>query len=251
MTKKHDIIWLDEVISTNIEARNTLSDADKLSVVSALSQTHGRGQGGNTWLSPKGMNLTFSIALKNPQGLKGLSAYDQFVISEATALAAVEFLSNHGIDASIKWPNDIYVNDSKIAGILIENSIKGQNLDHSIIGIGINVNQTDFDASLPNPTSMKAITGQNYDIHQLLKEFMDIFVRYIDYCYFSKGHVHLRILYISKLWRRDMMATYIEKSTDMQFKGVIKKVTQRGLLVIETEEGELKEFAFNEISYVI
>ena len=176
MENKTDIIWLDSVDSTNDEARRHISEIDNLSVVSALEQTEGRGQHGNRWSSQPGENLTFSLVVKNFM----IKANEQHAISQVTALSLVALLSMYGIDARIKWPNDIYVGDEKICGILIENSLKGQEIDWSIIGIGLNVNQTEFPDDLPNPISMKLSTGNSnpYNTRTLLEEFIGIFTGY-------------------------------------------------------------------------
>ena len=186
MAKKHDIIWLDTVDSTNNEVRRRISGLDNLSVLSVMSQTKGRGQRGNIWLSEPGENLLFSVILKYSERLGDTDlippvlAYDQFVISQLTSLAVVDLLATHDIVARIKWPNDIYAGDEKICGILIENSLKGSEIDWSIIGIGLNVNQTAFPEDLPNPTSMKLCTGNSnpYNTREILEEFMGIFTGY-------------------------------------------------------------------------
>ena len=171
-----DIIWLDRVKSTNDEARRHISEIDNLSVVSALEQTKGRGQRGNRWSSQPGENLTFSLIVKDFR----IKANEQSAISQATALSLTKLLGRHGIEARIKWPNDIYAGDNKICGILIENSLKGMEIDWSIIGIGLNVNQTSFPEDLPNPTSMRLCTGNSnpYNTREILEEFMGIFTGY-------------------------------------------------------------------------
>ena len=176
MKSKTDIIWLERVDSTNDEARRHISEIDNLSVVSALEQTKGRGQRGNRWSSQPGENLTFSLVVKDFR----IKANEQSAISQATALSLVDLLSRHEIKARIKWPNDIYTGDEKICGILIENSLKGSEIDWSIIGIGLNVNQTAFPEDLPNPTSMKLCTGNSnpYNTREILEEFMGIFTGY-------------------------------------------------------------------------
>ena len=176
MESKTDIIWLERVDSTNDEARRHISEIDNLSVVSALEQTKGRGQHGNTWLSMPGENLTFSLIVKDFR----IKANEQSAISQATALSLTKLLGRHGIEARIKWPNDIYAGDNKICGILIENSLKGMEIDWSIIGIGLNVNQTSFPEDLPNPTSMRLCTGNSnpYNTREILEEFMGIFTGY-------------------------------------------------------------------------
>ncbi len=176
MENKTDIIWLDKVDSTNNEARRHILEIDNLSVLSALEQTTGRGQHGNKWSSQAGENLTFSIIVKDFR----IKANEQSAISQATALSLTDLLESHGISARIKWPNDIYVRDEKICGILIENSLKGQEIDWSIIGIGLNVNQLTFPDDLPNPTSMGLCNTNNYpyDTRKLLEEFVGIFTGY-------------------------------------------------------------------------
>ena len=156
--------------STNKYARRHIESLDNLSVVSALSQTEGKGQGDHTWHSKSGENLLFTIILKNPP----FAASHQKIISDMTARSIVSLLHSHGIEAWIKPPNDIWVDRKKICGILIEHSLIGQRISWSIIGVGLNVNQTDFPADLPNPTSM-AIENSGADIRALLSEFMDIF----------------------------------------------------------------------------
>ena len=274
MTKMYDIMWLESVDSTNSEAKRRISDIDNLSVLSALSQSEGRGQKGNKWSSVPGENLTFSIVLKfgeQTAGKAGLSvagelrlavtAREQFVLTEITSLSIVEFLSRHGIKAKIKWPNDIYVGDKKICGVLIENSLRGKNLSSSIIGIGLNVNQRNFDVNLPNPTSMILETGIEEDIRSCLEEFMDIFQGYLEY-----RLPNLRERYLSYLWRHNTPARYIDQTFQSQplqtdsegelpgreFTGVIRGLSPIGHLVVEDiEKGELKEFAFKEIEWVL
>ena len=286
MTKMYDIMWLDSVDSTNSEAKRHISDIDNLSVLSALSQSEGRGQKGNKWSSVPGENLTFSIVLKfgeETAGEAGLSvagklrlevaAREQFVLTEITSLSIVEFLSRHGIKAKIKWPNDIYVGDKKICGVLIENSLRGENLSSSIIGIGLNVNQRNFDVNLSNPTSMALETGLQEDIKGCLEEFMDI-VQNTLFAALSSDH-NLRDSSLSHLWRRNIPAQYIDLSTQhielsnqhlepsahpspegqhpgRDFTGIIRNLSPIGHLQIEdTEKGELKKFAFKEISYIL
>ena len=255
MAKKHDIIWLDTVDSTNDEARRRISDLDNLSVLSALEQTAGRGQRGNSWAARAGENLTFTIVLKYGHGaLPSVRAVDQFTISEITALTVVDLLASHGIEAKIKWPNDIYVGNKKICGILIENSVREGMLSSSIIGIGLNVNQTEFDPSLPNPTSMLLQnTATPLEIHEILKEYMDIFRTYINrYMNITGGMSRLRRLYLSQMWRKDVHARFIDNSDGREFEGIIRGLNQIGLIMIEDiEKGELREFAFKEISYII
>lgn len=162
-----DILWLHSVDSTNSEAKRRIADLGSISVIAAINQIAGRGQNGNKWFSESSTSLTFSIVLKD----LSLKACEQSAISEATSLAIVDTLATYDIRASIKWPNDIYINNKKISGILIENSVSGEKINWSIIGIGLNVNQTEFPPELPNPTSMSLCSpkfGQKYNIEEVL-----------------------------------------------------------------------------------
>ena len=206
MTKKHDIIWLDTVESTNEYVKMHISALDNLSVVAAKSQTAGKGQGAHKWLSEPGKNLTFSILLKEEQ-LKSIHPNSQFTISVITAISLVEVLGKYGIEANIKWPNDMYVGDRKICGTLIENSIRSNRFTWSIIGIGLNVNQKIFDSTLPNPTSMINVLCSNSEpneeslsLSEILNVFMDVFTsNFISYT--NNGDPEdLRQKYMSSAW---------------------------------------------------
>ena len=289
MAKKHDIIWFDSVDSTNEEAKRHISDIDNLSVLSALEQTEGRGQRGNTWTSAPGENLMFSIVMKD----LSLPAHDQFVLNEIASLSVVDFLSQHGIPARIKWPNDIYAGSKKICGILIENSLRGSAVSTSIIGIGLNINQRNFDVILPNPTSMvlENRSEGSFDLFSCLNDFMDIFkayvLRFISAPAASpsdgKASEDLRRMYLSRLWRLSETAHFIDYTSlpsghldgpmnishegsdsatpvfaghsateGRKFTGIIRSLSPIGHLQVEdTEKGELKEFAFKEIGYIL
>lgn len=195
--RKIDINWTGSVDSTNNEAKRRIDSLADLSVISAVEQTAGRGQRGNIWLSDPGKNLTFSIAVKYGGKLfADASPENEFVINGIISLSVVELLAVHGIDARIKLPNDIYVNDKKICGILIEHSVLGSSLVHSIIGVGLNVNQLDFDESLANPTSMLLeVAGDEIHLPSLLEELLDIFLKYAE----RYNTDEIRSLYQSKL----------------------------------------------------
>ncbi len=273
MTKKHDIIWLDSTDSTNEEARRHISDIDNLSVTAALTQTAGKGQRGNTWTSEAGMNLLFSIVLKfDGASLPRFQAYDQFAINEIAALAVVDFLSELGVRAKIKWPNDVYAGNRKICGILAENSLAGERLAWSIVGIGININQTSFPDCAANPTSVSAETGHRYEIRKCLEDFMDIFKEYAGrYLHISGGLGKLHKLYLSQIWRMEENAEFIDYRDTVtghhegpmnpvtsgaycagrRFRGKITGVSDTGQLIVEEEDGQVSIFGFKEIGYII
>ena len=258
MAKKHDIIWLDSIDSTNDEARRRISTLDNLSVLSAFRQTAGRGQRGSTWSATTGENLTFSIILKyDTEAFRGIRAVDQSAVSEIAVLSVIDLLAAHETEAKIKWPNDIYVGDRKICGILIENSVRESLLSSSIIGIGLNVNQTVFDPTLPNPTSMALChpqtDWQSLPLEPLLEEFMNIFKGYcVRYLNITGGLARLRRLYLSQMWRINERSGFIDNASGRRFEGIIRGLSEVGHLIVEdTEKGGLKEFAFKEISYCL
>lgn len=250
MKNKYDINWMDNVDSTNDEVRRHISDLDNLSVLSVLSQSAGRGQRGNSWHSEAGKNLLFSVLLKEP----GIQAYDQFVISQMASLSLVDLLASHDIQAEIKWPNDIYVGEKKICGMLIENTVKGKWITSSIIGIGLNVNQINFDVNLPNPISMTACSGQEYDLEDTLEEFMEIFTGYFErFCHITGGYNRLNKLYHSNLWRLDEEAEFLDMthSPARRFRGIIRGTDSFGYLIVKKQDGDTSTFAFKEISYIL
>ena len=154
--------------STNQYLQNLLNEGADIAdnIVVTDFQTSGKGQGKNVWQSEDGKNLLFSIALD----MSFLKAEKQFLLTQIVSVTMINVLKKYLPEESlfIKWPNDIYFNDKKIAGILIKNEIKGMMMGTSIIGIGLNVNQTSFDENLPNPISMKMITGNDFDLAELL-----------------------------------------------------------------------------------
>ena len=200
MTKKHDILWLDSIDSTNKYAKEHVSELDNLSVVSALTQTDGRGQRSNAWISRPGENLTFSVLLKYET--LSIPAKEQILISTITAISVTELLSTYGISARVKWPNDIYVGKNKICGILIEHSVRGNRLSHSIIGIGLNINERNFDVSIPNPTSIAMILDlkEKIDTKECLEKFMDIYKKNL--CLLNESRDYKRLLEISLSWQQ-------------------------------------------------
>ena len=162
--KAGDIIWLQQAESTNRSIREASSGLDNLSVIAAVEQTAGRGQGTHTWYSTPGKNLTFSLLVRPVQ----LKAADMILLTCATTLGIRDYLHGHGVEARIKWHNDIWVGDRKICGILIENILDGELIAESIIGIGLNLNEEGWPTDLPNPVSLKELTGKEYDLRREL-----------------------------------------------------------------------------------
>jgi len=161
------IIRFEEIDSTNSEARRHLNHAGEGTVWTASFQTNGRGQYTRRWESNRGLNLLATLLLRPAF----LPANKQFLISKCTALAICDFLVTLDLSPRIKWPNDIYIGPNKICGILIEHQLSGNNLTSSIIGFGINVNQTQFQGA-PNPTSIALETGVEHDVEILLPQVL-------------------------------------------------------------------------------
>ena len=238
------IYRFDTLGSTNDEARNPLyREGD---VVIAERQTAGRGQRGHTWESAEGQNITFSLILEPTF----LPVNEQFLLSEVLALALVDTLVEYGIEAKIKWTNDIYVGDKKIVGMLIENSLDGGCLARTIAGIGLNINQTEFDPLLPNPTSMALLAGRKFDCEEVLNRLMDnIFSLYEALRRGQKEMLQDR--YRSTMYRLDERYTYALADGTI-FEGVIRGVRPSGELMIEhASDGALHEYLFKQVEFII
>jgi len=173
------ILWTEKTASTSEDLRMISDTCESFTVISALEQTRGRGQGEHLWHSAPGENLTFSIFVRYDDK-HVLYAKDQQILTMASSIAVIDFLSENSIVAKIKKPNDIYVDDRKICGMLIENSLRGAYMNWSIIGIGINVNQTLFPSDLPNPVSMCQLTHRHFDIKKCLSDLLRHFSHRFD-----------------------------------------------------------------------
>ena len=173
------IFWLESTDSTNYALRARRSELDNLSIVAAREQTAGRGQGTHTWFATPGRNLTFSILYRFGEACP-LAASDAILITQVTTLALRDYLLVHGVEARIKWPNDIWVGDRKICGILIENTLEGASIRESIVGIGLNLNETGWPAELPNPVSLTELTGKTYRLEAELARLQKAICRRFD-----------------------------------------------------------------------
>ena len=167
------IKWYDITDSTNKELRRHIDALDNLSFVAAKSQVAGRGQGDHVWCSEAGANLTFSMLLRFAPG--ELKARDEQLINALVTPVMLDFLASEGVEAWVKAPNDIWVKDKKIAGILVENILEGPYVRESIIGIGFNLNQTEWPSDLPNPVSLTQLTGRTYSPEKVLQILAGMF----------------------------------------------------------------------------
>lgn len=214
-------------------------------IILAQRQTAGRGQRGHTWESREGENLTFSLLLEP----LFLSPSEQFLISECVALGVCDALLHYGIEAQIKWTNDIYIGDRKLAGILIEHKLQGSALARTVAGIGLNVNQKAFSDDLPNPISMAQATGREFDREEVLQTVTtSLMARYEQLR--EGGAKELQADYHQRLYRLGQEHCYALPDGS-RFRGIIRGVEPTGALRIENERGELLSFLFKEVEFVI
>lgn len=246
LSKDRLIIRVDEVESTNLYLKETVREQhpEEGSLVIAEYQTGGRGQVGTSWFSPKGENLLFSLLIYP----KDVAANEQFIISRIASLAVKNTLDHFANDIRIKWPNDIYWKDQKIAGILIENDIQGRHIENSVIGIGINVNQQFFPPELPNPVSLRQITGSEQDREYILDLFMREF--FLLYREFQRGETEvIEDEYMLDLYR--VNDYYWFEDGEGRFQAMIEDVLPSGHLILRTlESDEMRKYAFKEVAFV-
>jgi BirA family biotin operon repressor/biotin-[acetyl-CoA-carboxylase] ligase len=238
-----DILYYETLSSSNNEAiRLASSGAPEGTVVVCREQTAGRGQRNNRWASAPGENITMSLILR-PDGLAG---DELFILSKAFSIAVVRTLNRYGIEtASIKWPNDIYVNTRKIAGILIEHSFFGNKLVFSVIGLGLNVNQVVFPPMDIVPTSIAAETGQNScDTGKILLSALENFSS----LYKSEKKI-IHSEYMEKLYRREGYFRYMTNKGETLI-AEIHDVADSGELTLKDKTGKYYSFLFKEIMFL-
>ncbi len=236
-----EIIHIDETDSTNRWLVANRTEGQNPCVVVADYQTAGRGCGTNKWESERGKNLLFSMLIHPTE----IAINKQFMVSMAVAnsIAAVvaKYVTSQAV--SVKWPNDIYVGDKKICGILIENRLQGGVIKDSIIGVGLNVNQLCFVSDAPNPVSMANITGRQFDREQLLQELLEAFQQeWAD----LEG---VRERYLQQLYRRKGFFRYRDAYGECTAE--IVTVEADGHLVLQDVDGRTNRYAFKEIQFVI
>ncbi|MBE9492455.1 MAG: biotin--[acetyl-CoA-carboxylase] ligase [Bacteroidetes bacterium] len=241
------IIKLDNVDSTNYYALKLLEEqnVEDGTVITANYQTLGKGHGKNLWFSDPGTNLLLSIILF-PNFLK---AETQFLLNKTISLGILDFVSPLVKDrnCTIKWPNDIYINDRKTAGILIQNSIHGYVFQNTIIGIGINMNQEKFPDDIPNPTSIKIESGSFYDLEACRKKLLkSIRLRYHQLKSGIEEMIHRDYLH-SLYWYNEYHNFKIQ---NRKFKARITGVNEFGKLILEDEKKEITECDFKEVEYL-
>ena len=246
-------MYINQTNSTN----TWLKEHPDCEVVWTSWQTAGRGQAGNSWESEAGKNVLFSMRLTKPQ----VAVNKQFALTMMTSVAVWKVVKTllPNEDVMIKWPNDIYVGDRKICGILIENRIAEKTIEEAIIGIGLNVNQTEWVNGAPNPTSVKKIYGLDTDIEQV-SSALELSLR--DSLYLLEQPEELKNQYLSVLYRFGQKALYAEREVSVlpskiltgkqqnAFEATIVDVTEQGELVLQMEH-EKKKYHFKEIQFIL
>jgi BirA family transcriptional regulator, biotin operon repressor / biotin---[acetyl-CoA-carboxylase] ligase len=240
------LLFFENLPSTNTHATYLLKKKDlpEGTIVYTNYQSAGRGHAGNEWESEDGKNLLISIILF-PSFLK---PENQFQISMTISLAICDFLLRYIPDCSVKWPNDIYVNNDKIAGMLIESSLTGNQIEYTIAGIGLNINQEKFISNAPNPVSLRLLSGLNYDLHDCLKNLVtDLDKRYKQLIADDSGDLMKE--YVSKLFRLNEWHNF--RDIDGIFTGKILKVGDFGRIKIERQNGKSSEYSYKEIEFIL
>lgn len=250
-------MYIKQTYSTSTLLREQYSDAlPHFYVIRTDFQTAGRGQAGNSWESEAGKNLLFSALLR----YEGIHAAKQWRLSMLVAVALWDTLAKYlpQEQLTIKWPNDIYFGDKKLVGILIENSLSGQYVGYSIAGIGVNVNQTQWLSSAPNPISMKEITGEKYDVEVLMNEWI---------CSMKSWELRtteeIRAAYMQHLYRSKGWHEYMEREVNITPTSIAQKgvenaflaqfigITEQGELMLRLQNNEEKKYHFKQIRFVI
>ena len=240
-----NIIKIKETISTNLYL-SELSEQENLpeaTIVVAENQTAGRGLLNNYWEAEAGKNITCSLLL-NPTFLP---VEQHFMLSKVVALGVKSALDEYIENVSVKWSNDIYVGDRKIAGILIENELTGCEISQSIVGIGLNVNQKKFLSDAPNPVSLQQILNKELDLDILLEKIINHILQY--YNLLKNNEVEqISEKYHNSLYRREGFYNYQDKNG--VFSAKIQSISPEGYLCLQTETGEKRIYEQKEVAFI-
>lgn len=240
-----NIIKIESTSSTNSYLKEFASRQmlEEGTVLQAYEQTAGRGQAGTSWEAEPGKNITCSIIFYP----LFLPLKQNFLLSKVIALGVKETLDNYSENVSIKWPNDIYIRDRKVAGILIENELSGQQISQSVVGIGVNINQEIFFSNAPNPVSVKQLTGIDIDTGIFLEEMIVKIMFWYDYL--KQGHSSIiSENYLKSLYHKSGFHLYQDQKG--LFMAEIQDIKDNGLLFLITDKGEERSFFFKEIAFI-
>ena len=243
-----NLLLFQELTSTNDYLKRSANILPSGTVIAAFKQSAGRGQKGNSWESEPGKNVTLSLLIKNPN----VDVKEQFFLSEAVSLAIIDVLEQYAHGFKIKWPNDIYHDDRKISGILIEHSLSSEGIEHTIAGVGVNINQQVFISGAPNPVSLTNITGNIYDLDKITEQLGE---KMNEYCQFDGSRQQLENLhkrYLQHLYRYDGKPHQFVSPQGRQFEAVIHSIAPDGTLTLRhTVDNSLHCYRFKEVGFVI
>lgn len=239
------IFELEETDSTNSWVARHRDMLPMPVFVFARRQTAGRGQRGNSWESEPEKNLCCSIFL-HPEGV---APRRQFVVSEAVALAVTDLLEDYGVAATVKWPNDIYVDNRKISGILIEHAVTPREILYTIAGIGVNLNQKVFVSDAPNPVSLAQITGCQYDVTEAAALLADKVEKRMETAVASPEKLHEE--FMTRLWRGDGKSyPFLDRLRGERIEARIAGVAPDGMITLDLGD-ETRVYAFKEIEFLL
>ncbi|MDR0680828.1 MAG: biotin--[acetyl-CoA-carboxylase] ligase [Dysgonamonadaceae bacterium] len=240
-----NIIKIESTASTNLLLKEWSKERflEEGTVLFTNNQTAGRGQAGTSWEAESGKNITCSLLLYPVF----LSVKQHFFLSEIAALGVKEILDDYVNNVTVKWPNDIYFEDRKLVGILIENELSGRGFSQSVIGIGLNVNQEIFTSNAPNPVSLKQITGMDFDLDILVEKITRRILYWYDQLKEGRSNL-ISQTYQDFLYRKNGFHRYEDKNGP--FNAKIQFVADNGFLHLTTDKGEDRSYAFKEISFV-
>jgi BirA family biotin operon repressor/biotin-[acetyl-CoA-carboxylase] ligase len=234
---------VEETPSTNSALAAMSATAPHGYAILSRRQTAGRGQRGNSWEAAPGLNVTLSLLLRPTD----IDAASQFTISEAVAIGVAETIAPllPGKEVRLKWPNDVYVDNRKICGILIENSLSANKVDRSIAGIGLNVNQEEFLSDAPNPVSLRQLTGCTFDVEEIATRLCNNILAYL-----QQSAAELHSHYKTLLWRGEGMHLWTN-ANGRRFEACIADIATTGHLTLEEPDGTKSTYAFKEVSPVM
>lgn len=229
--------------STNTLLKELIAKGQEPKYIYAGYQTAGRGQTGNSWESEEGKNLLCSILLPPDKNLHFLNIAVGVAIHRVIQSVLCQCNGLYSV-LSIKWPNDIYYKDKKVAGILVENAIVGSEVKYSIAGIGLNVNQTEFISNAPNPISLKQITGMEFVVEQLMNQLLEAI-----HTVLNEPEQAVWSYYKAHLYRREGFWSFEDKNGIFEAK--IQDVLPSGEIVLCDTNGQSRKYGFKQVKYIL
>jgi len=240
------MIKLDAIDSTNSYLKKLLlkENINDFTVVVSKHQTNGRGRNGNLWANKPSLNLAFSVYKR----FINFSVNEKFMLNILSSISVYEVLKKYKLNnLTIKWPNDIMTENKKIAGILIENSVRGNKINHSVIGVGININQSQF-LDLPNATSVFLESGKKHSVEKIAVELKDAFKK--NFTNFEIRETELIEFYNSVLFKRNVTTDFTNVNAK-KIQGTIIGVNKDGILSLKQKNHKVFEYAENQIKMKI